>query len=519
MFIRKKNKLLNNSNLANFAFSKSIFFSLFSFITINSVIILLHYSAMVKDVGTYDTAKFQYTGYTLGVPHTSGYPLYTLLSWVFTHLLPFGEIAWRQNVLNLLFSIITLNFLFLIFRHLKVGTFISILLVFVQSFSLTFWYISFQAEVYSLHIMFISIIIFLLIKAIKTNEDNYIFGTLVVYGLMFSHHLTSICLFPGLLVFILYRNWRILLEYKIYLFSVIGISLGLLPYLYIWIRFHAPNNVFVEMHVYDLNSFFNEITGGEFQNDLFNINWNKLIIAQLPMTYKFFKSGELGYLIFFGLFAFFNKKLRSLLFFIFLTIIINIYFAISFDVSDPWGYYTPIYFLLIILVGVGIQEFLNYIHERKSKYFLFSLIVISILLFGRGYKVYKNNSKRIATFTQKEEIYRELSYKYLATLKSNCVFIITSDQAWQTMNYLMQIKKMNQGVILVPLLSPKATTKHIEDYMNGKSFYDRYFRYNVEPGLQVYINDSDWIRRFQNLGYAVKEGQNGLSILYLPKKR
>ena len=38
--------------------------------------------------------------YILGIAHPPGYPLYTLLGWVWTHVFPFGAVAWRMSLLS-----------------------------------------------------------------------------------------------------------------------------------------------------------------------------------------------------------------------------------------------------------------------------------------------------------------------------------------------------------------------------------------------------------------------------------
>ena len=47
-----------------------------------------------------DAALFQYTPAVLGVTYPTGYPLYILLGKLWLMILPFGEIAWRMNLLS-----------------------------------------------------------------------------------------------------------------------------------------------------------------------------------------------------------------------------------------------------------------------------------------------------------------------------------------------------------------------------------------------------------------------------------
>ena len=46
-----------------------------------------------------DAAKFRYLGHVLGTAHPPGYPLYTLVSWLFS-VLPVGSLAYRINLMS-----------------------------------------------------------------------------------------------------------------------------------------------------------------------------------------------------------------------------------------------------------------------------------------------------------------------------------------------------------------------------------------------------------------------------------
>ena len=50
-----------------------------------------------------DTPKFQFVGAVLGIPHSPGYPLYVLLSWVFSKI-PIATIAFRANLMSAVFG-------------------------------------------------------------------------------------------------------------------------------------------------------------------------------------------------------------------------------------------------------------------------------------------------------------------------------------------------------------------------------------------------------------------------------
>ena len=51
-----------------------------------------------------DSGELLTAAHHLGVPHPPGYPLWTILAWVWQWIIPFGNIAWRENLLSALFS-------------------------------------------------------------------------------------------------------------------------------------------------------------------------------------------------------------------------------------------------------------------------------------------------------------------------------------------------------------------------------------------------------------------------------
>jgi hypothetical protein len=51
-----------------------------------------------------DSGEFQFVGYILGIPHPPGYPLYALVSKLWTLVFPFGEVAGRMNLLSAMFA-------------------------------------------------------------------------------------------------------------------------------------------------------------------------------------------------------------------------------------------------------------------------------------------------------------------------------------------------------------------------------------------------------------------------------
>src|SRR4030042_7191791 len=51
-----------------------------------------------------DGGEFQFVPYILGIAHPTGYPPYLLLGWLWSHLLPMGDVAYRMNLFSVLWA-------------------------------------------------------------------------------------------------------------------------------------------------------------------------------------------------------------------------------------------------------------------------------------------------------------------------------------------------------------------------------------------------------------------------------
>ena len=70
---------------------------------------IIYLSTLAPTVAFWDCGEFITTAYTLGIPHPPGAPFYTLLGRIFS-MLPFGEIAFRVNLLSAAAGIATVFF-------------------------------------------------------------------------------------------------------------------------------------------------------------------------------------------------------------------------------------------------------------------------------------------------------------------------------------------------------------------------------------------------------------------------
>jgi hypothetical protein len=65
-----------------------------------AVPLAIYAASLQSGVDFWDTGELQTVPYILGIAHPSGFPAYVLLGWVWSHAVPFGDPAYRMNLLS-----------------------------------------------------------------------------------------------------------------------------------------------------------------------------------------------------------------------------------------------------------------------------------------------------------------------------------------------------------------------------------------------------------------------------------
>jgi hypothetical protein len=190
---------------------------LFAGLTLALVALVLYLFTLAPTVLEADSGEFQFVPWLPGIPHPTGYPLYTLLGWLWTHLFPLGEVAWRMNALSAVFAAFTVGLTFAVARQLLDQTLPDTPLparmiaaaIAAATFAVThtFWSQAIVAEVYTLHAMFIALLLWLALKLGHmghTDCNLYAWPAKLLtftFGLSLTHHSTTILLLPALAFF------------------------------------------------------------------------------------------------------------------------------------------------------------------------------------------------------------------------------------------------------------------------------------------------------------------------------
>lgn len=228
-----------------------------------AIVFVVYLFTLSPNIHLEDTAEFATAAAVMGIAHPSGYPLYCFLGHLFTKLIPFGEIAWRVNLMSAFFGAFIVVLLFLIniqIKHLIASDrrllpkplpsnfifyFLSFAAALCLAFSYSFWSQSVLAEVYTLNSFFVALLIWLLLRWFLCYRHGpipqakivfYLFA--FIYGLSITNHTMIILLAPVFLLFIFAIGGKkfILSNYHLLLIGIFLFFLGLSFYLYLPLR-------------------------------------------------------------------------------------------------------------------------------------------------------------------------------------------------------------------------------------------------------------------------------------------
>lgn len=148
-----------------------------------------------------DAGEMASVCYTFGIAHPPGYPLYVLLGKIFTLIIPFGNIAYRINLMSAFFGALSCGMVYLIIKRIAdrnlCSTLCALCSAIVLAFSKTFWSVSLVAEMYTINTFFIVLIIYLLLTTYHLPLTAFLFG------LATGNRIDIVLIAPGILYWLI----------------------------------------------------------------------------------------------------------------------------------------------------------------------------------------------------------------------------------------------------------------------------------------------------------------------------
>jgi hypothetical protein len=351
---------------------------------------LVYLSTLAPAVSREDCGEIATSLYTLGIVHPTGYPLFTLLGWAFAHLPLGGRVIWKLNVLVALlcsgavYSFFRL-FVFLLSEeartvfqgkasapkaHPASDLVAAAVAVLILAFSRTYWSEAISLEVYAFHLLFLSVVTSLFLRALAELQtpgptaNRWWTAFALTLGLSFSNHMMTVLLAPAFLYLYFTVHgvggpaWRKIGR------AIPPFVLGLSPYLYLPLR-AAQKPLMNWGDPSTLGNLWWHVSARIYQFKM-SPSYDAAFAEAVHFLSRF--PAEFGYapllLALLGLWTIFRDNRRMLIFSL-LIFLSCLFYTFSYAVDYP-DYYLNAYFATAIWMVYGVRSVLRYAAAREG---------------------------------------------------------------------------------------------------------------------------------------------------------
>lgn len=331
-------------------------------VLIGAVALIIHLLTMAPglawghDYAGRDGGDFITAAWHLGVPHPTGYPTYTVIAWLFTRL-PLGSVAWRVQLFSGAAGVGVVVFVYLIGRRLSAGRMMGAAALgagigaLLLGFARLFWVHTLVAEVYALHLFFVALIVWLMLRWRDGNGPLWLAA--LAFGLGMGNHITLVFLGPTVLLLLWYGRHQ--LSWRSVLLSALALGLGLLVYLYL--PWRAANDPIVNWADPDKwEGFWWMVSGKGYRRFFFALpgdrllsrleEWGQISNEQFPLAPLAWFLAALG-------FVELARRDRWLALATFIHAAINLIYSIGYNTTDASVYLLPVLLYLALWMGQG----------------------------------------------------------------------------------------------------------------------------------------------------------------------
>ena len=350
-----------------------------------------------RTVALEDDGLFILSSYFLGVEHPPGYPLFTLIGHLFTHL-PFGSVAYRVHLASALFGALSGAAAWLCARALVPGRLPAYVAAFGLGLSPVFWSQSIIAEVYTLNSFFLLVLVFLGLRVAPplapppapAEQARLLSWMALIFGLSLSNHWPLMLLVtPAFAVLLWPVRDELLRRFGSLSWLVI---LGLLPYLWMvmrsWIAipisFDGPLESIPEIWFFLARKGYAGIDQSMSANWLDRIKFFEFLGGQLLVQFAF--AGTLAAAAGFAVqWRLLGRRVAAFLTVAFLMPSAGLLLLLGFDYSAFWKhvfhvYPLPAYAVAALWMGLGFCWLADRYALRRTHTVVAGVVLLGLIL-------------------------------------------------------------------------------------------------------------------------------------------
>uniref|UniRef100_A0A832DF76 DUF2723 domain-containing protein n=1 Tax=Ignavibacterium album TaxID=591197 RepID=A0A832DF76_9BACT len=382
-------------------------------VIVSVFVFIIYLFTLAPSVIQIDSGELAAVQATLGIAHPTGYPLFTVAGYLFSLLpLPFTKI-YQLNLLAAIYCSAaagifsyTAKYLldnlrvFQIIKTVKqkkkdktkkenvhfepeenLKIIFSVLTALTLALSKTFWFQSTSVEVYSLHLLLISLIILFLLKSFIEQPNSsamyknqwMIFAFVLALG--FSNHMTTLLILPGT-AYLYFTKEKFNSQSFKNLFKMIILFLITLVINYSYLPIRASQNPQLNWgNPVDLERILRHISGFQYQVWLFSSTEAakkqlQYFISNLP--------AEFFIALFVAVIGLIYSFFISRKFFLYniITFFVTVFYSINYDINDIDSYFLLAYISIAFFVLFGMIKIYQLLINNKINQWIIFLILL-----------------------------------------------------------------------------------------------------------------------------------------------
>jgi len=494
----------------------------FAFATLIGIFTLALYIRTLAPSLLYgDVAEFQTLSYTLGMTHASGYPTQIIFGKLFTFL-PFGDIAYRVNLMSAFFGALAVGNVYLIVRLLGGWRIAGLLASTTLATSVFFWRRTIIAESYAPAAGMLTVVWLAVLLWRRTDRWGWLFVAGLAGGLSLGIHSTVIMTGVSVLVYLLLTTGQRSAWTGAAAGAILGAALTLAFFLYLDAN-DPPSSIYNTTYRTNLSE--RGLTPEEFDSPIDRLL--AIFPARSFWTYYFSAvPGEIRrrlveYVNSFPRWQFAGILLGAVALFVIpkngqprwreglyalIAFALIWGFAISVEFSVYKEFYVPAAVIAHVWLGVGISALLDgaewplkrwQVLDSERSGALVSVIglaLVALSVWNARTNLHLAIEEGTTTFIQNEKIYpndperaTKEAHRILSQVEDNAIIFANWDRLYSYV-YTAHILESRTGIALREVLEPPTPGSTMKAYIEANiEMRPIYFTLQT-PGLETYYN-------------------------------
>ncbi len=411
----------------------------------------LYLQTLAPTVTGEDSGELIAAAFTLGIPHPPGYPLWCLTAHAAIKLIPFGEIAWRANLVSALFGVLAACTVTAIVMRLTKSLIAGVAAGLSFAFAHEVWEQSTIAEVYTQFAFLFALTLYLVIRWRDTGQARALYGAAFAAGLGVVAHGLMLLPLPVLVIAACWPRAGAWLRPAQIAPGAAAFLAPFLVLLYLPIRSAAdpavdwgnPESLDAFWAVMSRAQYENILTGNprslrmfgnQYLYHLSEFVWYQPMLFALPgMAFTFAYRRDLGFL----LFALYIMTGAG-------SVVLTNFPIEQLDLWMNTTYWIPVYVIGAVWTGLLI----GFIQQRTAQRKIFRFVIYAVAVVSTAFPLASLYNKWEANARSDNRFVYEYAENVLLTLPENAIYIGGGDHTIFPLLYLTVVERKRPDITI-----------------------------------------------------------------------